>query len=85
MLEIGKLYRLDRAATLYDKISQPDDSNYYKHIYALEKNSLCVLLEINDTRQWHTKNHIAKILTSDGVIGWVILSCSNPSPFTPLI
>ena len=85
MLEIGKLYRLNTAATLYDKIGQPDDGNYYKHICVIEKDSVCVLLEINDTKQWHTKNHIAKILTNNGIVGWVILSCSVPPPFIPIL
>ena len=84
MLVIGKLYRLDLAVALYDRIRRPDDGNYYKHICVLEKNTLFVLLEINDTNQWHTKNHIAKILTSNGFVGWIILSCANPSPFIPI-
>lgn len=84
MLVIGKLYRLDRAVTLYERTSQSDEGNYYKHICVLETNTLFVLLEMNDTKQWHTKNHIAKILTSNGLIGWMILSCANPSPFIPI-
>jgi hypothetical protein len=80
MLIIGKLYRIERTASLYDVIYKQDISiNSYKHIGIVEKDTLCVILELNESKEWHTKNYIAKVLTSKGVTGWIILSCANPA------
>jgi hypothetical protein len=79
MLIIGKLYRIERSISLYDRIYKDNVVNSYKHIGIAEKNTLCVVLEINESKEWHTKNYIAKILTSNGVTGWLILSCADPA------
>lgn len=66
-------------ASLYDRIYKDNIVKSYKHIGIVEKDTLCVVLEINESEEWHTKNYIARILTSNGVTGWIILSCANPA------
>lgn len=81
MLIIGKLYRTERTASLYDRIYKDDNNvvNGYKHIGIVEENTLCVVLAINESKEWHTKNYIAKVLTGNGNVGWLILSCAVPT------